>query len=137
VPSGGPCLIDFTKGGGKVLAKSKNGDIDIKAKAKGIQGCDGETVCLFASFNATQDNCTVGADCTTEEITDFPVTFSGCQPISKGKVKIQTTLNTEIPGAVNPANKVSLVIDGVKLGLPTGTAGVSGKIFAGGLLVSN
>ncbi len=138
IPSGGPCLIDFTKGGGKVQAKSKNGDIDIKAKAKGIQGCDGEAVCVFASFNATSDNCTVGADCTTVELTDFPVTLgAGCAAISKGKVKIKTTLNTQLPGAVDPADKVSITIDGVKLGLPAGTAGVSGKIMAGGLLVAN
>lgn len=134
VPSGGPCGID-AKGGGKVLAKAKNGDVDIKAKAKGITGCEGESVCVFASFQATADNCVNGADCTAITLTDFPVTLGGCQPVTKGKVNIKTTLNTEIPGAVNAADRPSITIKGVTLGLPAGTAGVSGKIFAGGLLV--
>jgi hypothetical protein len=138
VPSGGPCLLDASKGKGSVKAKVKNGDVDIKAKAKGIQNCEGESVCAFASFNATSDNCTVGADCTTVEFTDFPVTIgAGCVLIDKEKIKIKTTLNTQLPGAVNPADKVSITINGVKLGLPAGTAGVSGKILAGGLLIAN
>jgi hypothetical protein len=134
VPADGHCYIN-AKGGGKVLAKEKNGDIAIKAKLKGIEGCDGETLCAEASLRATTDNCLSGDPdgCTSTNFANLPITYAGCCMVTKGKCQIKTTVDTEVPGAVMSGDNASIALLGCSLARTTGTA--AGKVADCGLLV--
>lgn len=117
------------KGKGLILAKTKD-DVSVKAKLVGLNDeCNGESLCAIASFRSTQDNCTSGDSCTAEDQTDFPLGVACCT-VDKGKCQIKTTINESIPGAINPANNQSFIINGA------GFARTGGGVpFRGGIMV--
>jgi hypothetical protein len=118
------------KGKGAVKATSKKGDIFIAVKMSGLNDeCNGESLCPVASFRATQDNCTSGDSCTTEDQTDFPLGLVCCT-VEKGKCKIKASLNDALGGAIVAANNPSFTLNGV------GMARIGGGVpFRGGIMV--
>ncbi len=117
VPSDPSCVFD-NKGGGKVLAKSKD-DIKISVKLKklineGVASCEGETLCAVASVRSTSDACASGNPCTTVDQEDLPLGVACCT-VQKGKCKIKTTVNASLPGALVPGNRSEFIIGRVGL----------------------
>jgi len=132
VPSDPNCVFD-AKGGGKVLAKSKD-DIKIQAKLKklvneGANSCEGETICAVASVRTTSNGCLSGNPCTTIDQNDLPLGVACCT-VQKGKCKIKTTVNTALPGALVQGNQTEIIVGQVGL-IRTGGPGVA---FRAGLL---
>ena len=134
VPSDPGCVFE-AKGGGKLLAKSKD-DVKIQAKLKklvseGVQSCEGQTLCAVASIRTTSDACDSGNPCTGEDQEDFPLGVACCL-VQKGKCKIKTTINTALPGALVAGNRTEIIVG--KVGLIRTTGSPAGPAFRAGLL---
>ncbi len=112
-----------------------NGDIQVSAKASGITGCEGETLCLVAAFRGTLDNCPEGS-CTTIDVPSF-IIGSGeqCCVVTGGVCKLKTTVNTVAPGAVNSGKDDGAHVLGWGLQRTTGSPAATGPTFGSGLLV--
>lgn len=115
---------------GMVKAIARKGDLSLNIRVNHVtDSCNGESLCAVATFRATQDNCTSGNACTTEDQEDFPLGLSCCT-VEKNKCRIKTTVNQALAGAINPANTPSYTINGV------GLARVGGGVaLRGGLMV--
>ncbi|MEO8604125.1 MAG: hypothetical protein ABI629_16235 [bacterium] len=120
-----PCTFG-AKGSGKVSAKTKT-DVAVQAQLGGLENCpDGTTLIVSANFSAATNNCTVSTRCTTVALTNFTL---GTCTVAKGKCKVKTTVNTQIPNAIVPGKNTAITINGVGVG--TGTSAVA----AAGVLV--
>ncbi len=134
VPSDPGCVFGV-KGSGKILLKSKSGDVSINAKLSNLEStCDGEALCLSLSFRNSYGMCPSGGDCSTVPVEDL--TLAGaCCTLSKGKCKIKTTFNTDLSNAVLPGIASEIIIGEIGLSRPAGP-GLFGTVpFRGGLLV--
>lgn len=130
------------KGSGKVIAKVKgkgeDSDILIKAILKGLQGCEGETLCPVASVRVTTDNCSNGLDCTAVDVENLQVGIpaaDGCCIVENGKCKAQANVNEQIAGAIVGNNNTGLQILGCGVNRVTGSPSTTGPSFTCGLLV--
>jgi len=118
------------KGFGKLVGKiSGSPDAKFKVVAKGLT-CPGATLLPVATILITSNNCTVGADCTTE-VQDFPVP-AACVVDPLGTCKISVGINDIIPGAIVGGDDVTIEVLGC--GMVTAGDGVT-KTFACGLLI--
>lgn len=137
VPSDGQCSIG-SDGGGKVAAKVDTaGDVALKAKVKGLVGCDGETLEAQAGARVTTNNCmSADADgCTVFELVGFPVTDGGSCVVDTGKCQIKTTLNAELgAGTITAGENTSIELNGVTLSRNTGIND-PGDVAAAGLVI--
>ena len=137
VPSDGQCTIS-SSGGGKAAAKvDPAGDVALKIKLKGIEGCDGETLQGQATLRVTTNQCaSLDADgCTVSDLTHFPVTSGGNCVIDKGQCQIKTTVNTEIgAGTLSAGHNTSIELGGIFLKRQTG-ANDPGDVATSGLVV--
>jgi hypothetical protein len=130
VLSDGHCSIS-PDGGGKLQAKQDGGDLAIKAKLKGIQGCDGEQLCVVASTRVSSKNCVV------VDLTDFPLNSGptpACCVVDKGKCKIKTSLNAAlVVPALGMGQNTSFDIRGCGLSRFTGTS--AGQVARCGVVI--
>ncbi len=130
VPSDSVCGIDPNDGFGEVLTQSLDGDVKVQAVADKLTGCDGETLAFVATVRLTTDGCTSGGDCTAVDVS-LPV---GSCVVSGGKCEIDTTVNSEIPGALAVGNTVGFQVLGCGLMRMTG-AGAPAQTLSCGILV--
>jgi len=117
--SGGSCNFG-EKGSGKAQAKAKD-DVALKLLAKGLENCDGTTLQAVATIQATTNNCTVSARCTTVTISNFAIPGATCL-VDKGKCLIKGTVNEFAPGTITPNENTNITIGSV--GLISGTTAV-------------
>jgi hypothetical protein len=113
------------------------GDVALKIKLKGIEGCDGETLQGQATLRVTTNQCaSLDADgCTVSDLAHFPVTSGGNCVIDKGQCQIKTTVNTEIgAGTLSAGHNTSIELGGIFLKRQTG-ANDPGDVATSGLVV--
>ena len=114
-------------GADKLIGTSDDGDIDLQVTLVGLgAGCEGQLLDLRASVRATADDCG-GAACTVVNLNDF-LLVSGVVVVG-GKVKIKTTVNSQLPGTILPGKKLGICIVGVNIFKGTK------PVFWGGILV--
>ncbi len=126
------CGIDASEGKGSLqVTVLAQGDLKIKVNVTELTGCDGETLDFVTSARLTTDNCAGGGDCTAVDLIDLVV---GSCVVANGKCKINTTVNTVIPGALTPGNNLGIEILGCGLVRTTGV-GAPARTLSCGVLV--